>query len=476
VKLKRLEASGTNWVERLRSKLSVKLFLGSFLFLVVLFWTSFGVARTLIPELYTRQFTTRFEQFVADFGAQIIDLPLEEIIFEIERFAAYNNSHVTLINETTDEIIYISNAMTVLDENSPLIEARSVFRRDPFSGSQFAISAQTHLDSIFQINEILEMIFNYLLMGNLIISLLASYLLSMSISKPIVSLSKKAKNLEQLRLDEDFKIARSDEIGLLAKHLNSMAEKLDLTIKNLHNANEQLRLDINLKQEQEKQRTQLFTALSHDLKTPLVVIKGELEGMIKNIGAYKDRDKYLKNVYQTAGSMEKLIQQILMVSQFETKDIELTLEPVDLTNIVNTVCQNHESLASLRNVSFLFYAEDDIISVVDKYQISIVISNIVSNAIFHSSVHDIVWVNLERVGNYASLTVKNKGHLKESELKQIFEPFFRLDKSRNRHSGGSGLGLYLVKSILDLHKFSFTFENDQDNVVFSIKFPLKKEG
>jgi len=470
--LKRCVAWVINWVDKLRTRLSVKLFLGTFLMLFILFWASFGIARTLIPELYMRQFATRFEAFVVDFGDEISDLTLEEVIEAIDRFAAYNNAHVTLTIAETDEVIYTINAMTIMDTTSPLIEASQIFRRDPMTGTRFAITAQTHLDSIIQIREILEQIFSYLLIGNLFISLIVAYLFSSSISNPIVQLTSKAKKLEQLDLADTYEITRADEIGILATHLNQMATKLDATLTDLQVANSKLQADINFKQQQEQQRTQLFTALSHELKTPLVILKGELEGMIKNIGAYSDRETYLKKSYKTAETMELLIQEILLVSRLESNEIKLKQTSLNMSELINETCQNYEGLANLKNVSLLYYCEDDLMVLADKFQIQNAISNIVNNAIFHSMVHSVVWIELNEEDGKGVLTVKNKGEISEQDLPHLFEPFYRLDKSRNRHSGGSGLGLFIVKSILELHQYEYKLANEEEFVVFTVKFPL----
>lgn len=443
--------------------------------LLALFWTSFGIARTLIPELYMRQFATRFEAFVVDFGDEISDLSLEEVKIAIERFAAYNNAHVTLSTADENEVIYTINAMTIMDTTSPLIEASHVFRRDPMTGMRFVISAQTHLDSIIQIREILEQIFQYLLIGNFIISLIVAYLFSASISTPIVKLTSKAKKLEQLDLNDTYEISRADEIGILATHLNKMADKLDLTLTDLQVANSKLQIDIDLKQQQEQQRTQLFTALSHELKTPLVILKGELEGMIKNIGVYQDRETYLKKSYKTTESMEKLIQEILLVSRLESNEIKLNHILLNMSQLINDICQNYEGLATFKHVSLLHYCEDDLMVQADKFQIQNAISNIVNNAIFHSNAHEVVWIQLNEEDGLGILTVKNKGEISEKDLPHLFAPFYRLDKSRNRHSGGSGLGLFIVKSILELHQFEYELVNEQEFVVFTVKFPLAKK-
>jgi len=466
---------GINCVDKLRTRLSSKLFLATFLMLFSVFWLSFGIATTLIPELYIRQFTTRFEDFVINFGYEISGLPLVEVKDAIDRFAAYNNAIVVL--SSGQDVIHTINAMTIMDSTSPLVETSWVFRQDPLTGARFTISAQTHLESVNHVRDLLQQIFHSLLIGIVFVALVVAYLFSASVSDPIVKLSQTAKKLEQLDLSALYEIKRADEIGDLSFHLNIMAQALNATLTDLHVANSKLQDELIFKEEQEEQRSKLFTALSHELKTPLVILKGELEGMIDNVGVYEDRDAYLKKAYRTTESMEKLIQEILLVSRLESNEITLNVEPLNMSDLINETCRNYESLATFKHVSLLYYCEDDLFVQADRFQIKSVISNIINNAIFHSEAGEVVWIQFEKQETNGVLTVKNKGNIPEEDLAQLFEPFYRVEKSRNRHSGGSGLGLFIVKSMLELHQFEHHLENEQEFVVFTAKFPISaKEG
>lgn len=471
--MKRFVAWVINSVNQGRSRLGFKLFLGIFLTLFTLFWLSFGLATALIPELYVRQFTTRFETFIIEFGSEIADLPLEEIINEIDRFAAYNNALVTLSSQ--EEVVYTINAITLMDNTSPLIDASWMFRQDPLTGAEFTISAQTHLDHVLQIRELLQRLFYALLIGVFFVSLVVSYLVSASVADPIIKLSRMAKKLEQLDLSLPFDVKRADEIGALSHHLHAMAKKLDATLTDLHVANAQLQNEINLKERQEAQKRDLFTALSHELKTPLVVLKGELEGMIKQVGVYQDRDTYLQKAYDTADSMTTLIQEILLVSRLESNAVTLHFAPLNLGHLVNKTCENYEDFAALKRISLLYYCEDDLMVLADRFQIQTVLSNLINNAITHSAKKEMVWIQLVRENEKGILTVKNKGHLPPVDLAHLFDPFYRVEKSRNRHSGGSGLGLFIVKRILQLHGFDCHVTNEKNFVVFTVTFDLDEK-
>ena len=116
---------------------------------------------------------------------------------------------------------------------------------------------------------------------------------------------------------------RTDEIGVLANNLDTMAKRLNATLNELTIANKQLQKDIEQEKEREKVQTQFFRAVSHELKTPLTIIKGELEGMIYEVGEYKNKEKYLKHCLKVANDMESLIKEILSVAMIKEENFKL---------------------------------------------------------------------------------------------------------------------------------------------------------
>jgi len=248
-----------------------------------------------------------------------------------------------------------------------------------------------------------------------------------------------------------------------------MAGKLESALSELQAANDKLHEDMERERKQASLRNDLFAAISHELKTPITILKGELGGMIDGIGVYKDRDTYLQHAFKVTEQMEKLVQEILAVSRLET-EIQLTFEKTDIGDLVNNLCQKFEDLASSQGVAIVCYCEGGLLVRADARQIQNAISNIISNAIFHSPAGEVVSVQLEKVDGKGILTVENTGHINETDLENLFEPFYRGDKSRSRYTGGSGLGLYIVKRILEMHQFPYSICNVDDKVVFAVEF------
>ena len=246
-----------------------------------------------------------------------------------------------------------------------------------------------------------------------------------------------------------------------------MAARLDRTLKELSAANEKLQADIEQERRQEKLRVDFFRAVSHELKTPITVLKGEREVMIYQVGEYKDRDTHLRQSLRTVNDMELLVKEILSASRMAGSDFSLTLSDVDLSQLVRECCRKWQGTAEDREQRFQAEIEDGRTCQGDMALLQKAVSNIIGNAVAHSPSQAEISVTL--AGNI--LQVRNSGvSIDSADLEKIFEPFYRVDRSHNRNTGGSGLGLYIVKTILERHGFSFRMNSTDDEVCFTAIF------
>ena len=334
------------------------------------------------------------------------------------------------------------------------------------NGEDYIVLAYAKMDQIDQVSDTLMSLLPFVFIFILGISLLGSLISSRALTKPIIEISKISKKLSELNLTWFCDVKRTDEIGSLAGNLNEMAKKLDKALSDLKSANENLQKEI-------KRRDDLFMAISHELKTPVTVMRCDLEGMLHNIGRYKDREKYLEHALQVTESMESLIQEILQVGQIGSDTDMLEKTPTDLNALVYECCNMYQELALKKKIDILCKCDKNVISDVDPSHMLKAVSNIIGNAVYHSPERQTVIVSLKKANETATLTVENTGvHIASDEFDHIFEPFCRVDKSRNRHTGGSGLGLYIVKVILEAHQLHYTFKNTEQGVRFEIIFPL----
>lgn len=259
-------------------------------------------------------------------------------------------------------------------------------------------------------------------------------------------------------------VNRKDEIGVLAASLNEMARRLSSTMERLQDANEQLQQDIEREREQEKQRIDFFTAVSHELKTPIAILKGELEGMLYQVGEYKDRDAYLRHCLKITDDMGKIVKEILMAARMGGSDFQLSCSDLNLSPMAERACRKIMGRIEDKGMNLTMDIQPEVHYRGDGRLLEMAMDNVLSNAVIYSPSGARVAVSLKN----RLFSVENSGvHLPEEDLKQIFEPFYRPDKSRNRNSGGSGLGLYITKMILEHHGIDCCMENTEAGVRFT---------
>ncbi len=311
----------------------------------------------------------------------------------------------------------------------------------------------------------------WILLVLLIFSLLCALVYSRYITRPIVRLSGIAGKMAQLDFQWESGEKRGDEIGRLGRSLDQMARKLSAALTDLEGANRALRGEVERERELDRQRMAFFNAASHELKTPVTILKGQLSGMLEGVGIYQDRDKYLLRSLQTTGRMEDLIGEMLAISRMESGAAALRQETVDLSALTAERLQQDGELFRQREQELVSALTPGVLVTGDPSLLGRVVGNLLSNAAIYSpqGARIRVWCGF-RDGRPA-LTVENTGaRIPEEALPHLFEAFYRTENSRNRSTGGSGLGLYLVKMILDRHGAECAIENTKDGVKVTAQF------
>ncbi|PFN46303.1 HAMP domain-containing sensor histidine kinase [Bacillus thuringiensis] len=312
----------------------------------------------------------------------------------------------------------------------------------------------------------------------LVIGLGSAYLYSRFITKPLIYINEGAQKMANLDFSEKIEVRSMDELGELSNSLNDMSINLQQAMFDLQKANQQLKSDIEKEREIETKRREFFATVAHELKTPLTVMKGYLEGMIYNIGPYQNRDQYLKKNHQIIESMEQLVREILSMSKLEQHAFKLQVEEVNLSKLVGTITKNLEFFASQKGIRIIKEVDSNIFVYTDCVLLEKACKNIIHNAIMYSPPNEKVYIKLnqESKQNHIEIQVINTGvEIKEENIQHIFEPFYRIEKSRNRDTGGSGLGLYIVKQIFESLFITYSINNTKQGVEFLVTIPLSSK-
>lgn len=300
------------------------------------------------------------------------------------------------------------------------------------------------------------------------VSLGASWLYSRMITKPVLEISRVAEEMSGLHLDWQLEERRTDELGALEKSLNTLARNLSAALSDLQNANQKLEEDIRRERKLEQARTDFFSAVSHELKTPVTVIKGQLEGMLLGIGAYKDRDRYLARSLEIACTLETMVQEILTISRLEAAGGELKKEPFDCVEAVKRYLRETEDLIARKELRIGLELPQTAFIQGNRMLMEKVFSNLIGNAIQYSPPGASIRISGHMERGEFCFSVENSGvHIPEESIPKLFDAFYRVEQSRSRKTGGSGLGLYVTQRILREHDSECAVYNTPDGVRFS---------
>ena len=248
---------------------------------------------------------------------------------------------------------------------------------------------------------------------------------------PIVRLSGIAGKLAELDLGWTCEETRQDEIGQLGQCLNQMAQKLSAALQELKASNEALRGEVEQERELERQRTAFFSAASHELKTPVTILKGQLSGMLDGVGVYRDRETYLARSLQVTARMEALIQEILTVSRMEALNGAALCGEVDLSEAVERQLALVAELLGQRNLKVKAELCPELTVRGDWRMLEKAIGNLLANAALYSPEGGEICVWCGRRQGKAALTIENTDvWIKAEALPHLFEPFPYRKKAR----------------------------------------------
>lgn len=346
-------------------------------------------------------------------------------------------------------------------------------------GFRFADSDETYMiyvhDSMREVNEAEEALrqtLPLLVLAIAAVSMLGAFVFSRYVTRPIVRLSGLSRRLAALDFTWVYEDKRTDEIGVLGRNLSVLAARLSAALSELRSANDALRGEMEHERAAQRQRSAFFSAVSHELKTPLTVIKGQLEGMIGQVGVYADRETYLARALKVTESMEAMVREILLLSRAEATPEAVRVEAVDLGALLRERMARHTELFGQRGMAVLVEAPDGVTVMADRAQLARAVDNLVANAATHAPEGARVWAWAGRdESGRAALTVENEGApVPEEALGRVFEAFYRVDASRNRQTGGSGLGLYIVRTIAERYGATCTMENTPRGVKVTVGF------
>lgn len=468
-------------IKRIRGSLGAKVFLAAAFLLLFCGLGTYFLTVSLVPQTYSISLSNELKAKVSDFVSMLETVSLEDSGTLFDLFLQSGDiESVELVNSKGEYVelptmfnygyyeatTYVINAVSEYEGQKTVMESRDFhFAGDNIQYTLFVFGDPQPLDMLAEVfRQLFPMLFAVIVTAALFAALLFSY----AVTKPIIRTGEIAEEMSGLSFERRFDEKRTDELGGLQKSLNTLARNLSSALNELRDANTKLREDIEKERALEKRQMEFFSAVSHELKTPLTVIKGQLEGMLLGVGAYRDHQKYLSRSLAAINTLQEDVQHILTVSRLEgAENIEFT--EFDIGETIKEYLSVTEDLRVSKSLRLETYIDRGLSVRGDSKLLAMVIENLIDNAIFYSPESNEIFISAKG-GETFSFSIENTGvHIPQEELPKIFEAFYRREKSRNRQTGGSGLGLYIAEKILERHGSFCEAVNTERGVRFSFE-------
>ena len=411
---------------------------------------------------------------------------------ELRQIEIRNNIQI-LIQGKDDNIIYVGNKDIVETVNKVLTSKAKIKNGDDniiiytvddsTTNKYLLLKSETNNGYLvyikIPINPIKESVRisneTLILLGALliVISAFASSYISRRLTEPIVQLNRITKKMANLDFSEKYKIMdASDDMNTVGTNINEMSEKLESTIKRLRSNNNQLEKDVEEKSKIDDMRKQFISDVSHELKTPIGLIQGYAEGLLENVNDDEESRKfYAEVIVDEANKMDKMVKELLELMKLEYKERQFKDREFDLNELIKEEIRRETLMIKEKNITLEYDENEKIMVNADQEYIEQVVNNYMTNAIKHceekAGEKKIIIRTMKTGEDKIRLYVYNTGEkIPEDFINKIWGRFYKIDSSRNREIGGTGIGLALVKAIMNNYGNEYGVKNMENGVEF----------
>ena len=330
------------------------------------------------------------------------------------------------------------------------------------------------MDSIKSTVGIVNEFYIYEGIAMLIGSLFFVYIFSLHITRPIIALNSIIRRMVNMDFSYRANIKSGDELEELGDNINFLSSELEKNIGQLKLSNMKLKDEVEKRRRIDELRKEFIASVTHEIKTPVTVINTHAEMLLYDLIENKEEGKeYLKTIMSEGDNISTLLNELIKLIKLEEKIVDIEIEKLDLFDLLREESSKYKIDLAKKNVSLILNLEEDIVALGDEFKIRQVVNNLLSNGVSYVEDGGELRVNLETVEDKARIEIINTGSsIPEDKMENIWKAFYRVEKSRNKKYGGTGLGLTIVNGILERHGSKFGVENINDGVKFW--FTLKK--
>lgn len=311
----------------------------------------------------------------------------------------------------------------------------------------------------------------------IVASILVAFFTTRHITKPLQQLTDISKRMVDLDFNAKYETDQSNsyEVEELGNHINRLSENLERTISELKTANVELQDDIEKKIQIDEMRKEFLSNVSHELKTPLALIQGYAEGLQECINDdAESREFYCEVIIDEADKMNRMVKKLLTLNQLEFGNDQVIMERFDMTELIRGVANSTRILMEQKGIRLELENSEEAWVWGDEFKVEEVITNYMSNSINHADGEKLIRVFYTRSEDKLRVSVFNTGQpIPEEDIEKIWVKFYKVDKARTREYGGSGIGLSIVKAIMDSFHQRCGVINHEDGVEFWMELGTK---
>lgn len=428
------------------------------------------------------------------------NMSTSDIELEIEKIAINNNFNILITNNNVVKLYNSNrdfkqymlnlekvdkNAILYNEENAVIVESKdyssgiiffmligkldngySIYMRMPLSSIKDSVKISNNF--LYSIGII-----------TIIASGIAMLIISKRFTKPITELSNIANKMSNLDFSQKYRIKDSgDEIDNLGKSINTMSDKLEDTITKLQNNNIELEKDIEEKSKIDDMRKQFISDVSHELKTPIALIQGYSEGLIENVNTDDENRKfYAEVILDEANKMDKMVKELLELMKLEYGAQKINNSLFNITEVISEEIRKYTVLLNENDIKVKFNLKQPVYVYADSDLIQKILNNYISNAIKNAEKvnnEKYISVYVKTIDEKVRISVFNTGkNISEENMQKIWNRFYKEDSSRNREMGGTGIGLSLVRAIMNNYNNEYGVINKENGVEFYFELDMK---
>ncbi len=327
---------------------------------------------------------------------------------------------------------------------------------------------RTPLDSIGESTTLANKFLVYIGAMTIVLGCFLVWLFARKITEPITELAVLSKRMSELDFEARYTGGGDNEIGVLGENFNIMSEQLEKTISELKSANNELQKDIEQKEKIEDMRNEFLGNVSHELKTPIALIQGYAEGLKEGISEDPEsREFYCDVIIDEAAKMNQMVRNLLTLNQLEFGSNEVEFTRFDVAKLIEGVIHSCDILIQQAEARAEFICTGPVYVWADEFKTEQVIRNYLTNAIHHVDYERRIEIRISPQGSTVRITVFNSGNpIPQEDLKKLWDKFYKVDKAHTREYGGNGIGLSIVKAIMESFHQKYGVRNFDNGVEF----------